>query len=672
MAGISLQPVDTATVFFDGSTYSYRDIIRAIPGSNWNRKAKRWELPIESVQDAVRILPTIGIAPDVKKGFEALATRQAQAIAVKAVDESTVSGEVAGLKGTLYPYQAVGLEFLRYIGAGQGAILAFDMGLGKSLTALAYGLELKNKGIIDHILVVCPAKLKYATWAQEIQKWTDMSYVVIDGDKPEVVEWEDGTTERLSGRRLREVQYQQADFGVDVIVMNYELFQYDVEQEDNITWVKEFALKKAERAELTAFIEGWADANSLAVDTGDSTFWQNATRAFLAERDYDTSIYELRSPKRPYLVRKEDASHRILPDITDRWLVIMDESHRIKSPQALTTKNLIKNLKPAGRKVLATGTPMENNIQELWTLVDFCRPNMLGTYYKFLQRYVEMDFFGSPVAPKPQMLPELIDKLDPVMIRKSKKDALPDLPPLTVVNRWVDMTPVQRKLYKQVKEGILEIQREMGNEFTYLEALAQLTRIQQLVDSPALLRPVLEDETLPLESGKLTELASILSEIKPADNQFILFSQYSQMTDLLFNWLVEQGIVKRAEIGYVKGGIKSSDIERVRAGFEAGHIRCVLMTTAGNYGLNLQSASYVICFDQLFNPQQMEQIYARAHRNGATHNITAINLITADSYEENKMEILEAKRDLFKAVIETDADVLKKLFASPSDLINLI
>lgn len=461
----------------------------------------------------------------------------------------------------------------------------------KSLTSLAYALDLKNKGEIDHILVVCPAKLKYATWEKEVKKWTDLEYIVIDGDKREVVEWEDGTKEKLTGAKLREVQYQQYLFGCDVIIMNYELFLRDMD---------------------------------------------------------------------------------IIPPINERWAVILDEAHRIKNPKAQTTKNLIKKLKPAGRKILGTGTPLENNIQELWTLVDFCRPNLLGSYYKFVERYVETDYFGTPIAPKPQMLPELMKKLEPIMIRKSKNEALPDLPPLTIQNYPVEMTKEQRKLYKQVKDGIIEIVREAGTEFTYLEALAQITRLQQVCDSPALLRKVLEDDSLPIESGKLLDLENILSEINPKENKFILFSQYAEMTDILYDWLIKKNILPKEQIGYVKGGIKASKIEEIRKGFQEGDIQCVLMTTAGNYGLDLYEATYVICFDQLFNPQKMEQIYSRAHRNGAKKPITVINLITVDSYEEKKLEILEAKRDLFKAVIEEDEQVMKKLFSSPQDILNLI
>jgi SNF2 family DNA or RNA helicase len=581
--------VENGKAFFKGQTYSYKDMIKAIPGAAWSKPAKRWEIPVDNIPDALRLFPTLEMSADVKKAYSELTKRRQKAINAKKIDEKKANGKVKGLKGTLYPYQAVGLEFLKTLEDGQGDILAFDMGLGKSLTSLAYGLHLKNEGIIDHIMVVCPAKLKYATWAKEVEKWTNMEYIVIDGDQRETVEWEDGTKERITGAKLREVQYQQYQYGADVMIMNYELFLRDMD---------------------------------------------------------------------------------IIPPVDGRWLVILDEAHRIKNPKAVTTKNLFKKLAPAGRKVLGTGTPLENNILELWTLTDFCRKGILGTFWSFQKRYMVEDYFGKPVAPKTELIPELMNKLEPIMLRKTKAEALPDLPPLTVINHPCGMTKEQSTLYKQVKDGIVAMAKE--EQFTYLESLAQITRLQQCCDSPALLRELTENPKLSEASGKLEELENIIGEINPDRNKFILFSKYSQMTDIMYKWLQDKGILRKEQIGYVKGGIKAQKIEEIRKGFQEGDLQCVLMTTAGNYGLDLYEASYVICYDTLFNPQKMEQIYSRAHRNGAKKPVTAINLVTTDSYEIKMQEILDTKRELFKAVVDEDADVMKKLFGSPQDILAII
>lgn len=128
---ISLQLADEKTVYFSGKTYSYKDMIRAIPGAKWEKKQKRWEIPLESVQDALRILPTIGVSSEVQQAHKKLMERQKQAVKVKSIDESKVERTIKGLKGTLYPYQAIGKAFLDTLDKGEGAILAFDMGLGR-------------------------------------------------------------------------------------------------------------------------------------------------------------------------------------------------------------------------------------------------------------------------------------------------------------------------------------------------------------------------------------------------------------------------------------------------------------------------------------------------------------------------------------------------------------
>lgn len=128
---ISLQLSETNKVYFEGKTYSYKDMIRAIPGAQWNRSSKHWQIPLESVTDALRILPTIDVSSEVGEAFKALQARQEKAVAVKSVDETKVKQTVKGLKGKLYPYQAVGKAFLDTLDTGEGAILAFDMGLGR-------------------------------------------------------------------------------------------------------------------------------------------------------------------------------------------------------------------------------------------------------------------------------------------------------------------------------------------------------------------------------------------------------------------------------------------------------------------------------------------------------------------------------------------------------------
>lgn len=579
---------DPKKVYFEGKTFSYKDMIKAIPGNNWDKKNKRWEIPVEAIEDAKRIFPSIDMDSKVLDMYKVIKERNNKAVALKTIDQNTVPTKVKGLKGNLYPYQAVGKAFLDTLHDGEGAILAFDMGLGKSLTSLASFVDWKRRGVVDYCLVICPSPLKYSTWKKEIEKWTELEYVIVDGDKSEVVEWDDGTKQRMKGQELRQVQYAQWQFGVDVIVMNFELFLRDME---------------------------------------------------------------------------------ILPPIDGRWAIIIDECQRIKNPKAQTTKNILKVAKQSGRRILGSGTPLENNIQELWSLADLCRPGIFGNYYKFVDRYCEKDYWGSIVAPKTELMPELKAKLAPIMLRKTKEEALPDLPELTIQDYWVNMTKEQEKLYKVVKEGILE--NISTGEFSYMEVITQILRLQQLVDSPYLLHKVLGDENLPKESGKLSELKNILEDLDLTKKKVILFSQFKEMTDLLYQWLQDEKILPKSKIGYIHGGMKATATAAIQNGFQDGDIQMVLMTTAGNYGLDLSAGSYVICYDELFNPQKMNQIYSRAHRNGVKSAVTAINLVTRNSYEERKVNILKAKMELFRAMVDADDTAFAKLFTK-KELIDML
>lgn len=671
MSSVSLQTTeDPRIVYFHGNTFSYKDIISAMPGRRWDKKLKRWELPIESVADALRIFPTLGISADVRKLHNAMQERQQAALDAKAANVLTVvPQDIHGLKGNLRPYQQVGTNFLMTMEEGEGGVLAFDMGLGKSITGLALYLLLRKLGIVDKLMIVCPSPLKYATWAKEVQKFTDLEYIVIDGDKPEVVTWDDGVTEKLEGRALREVQYQQHLYGVPVTIMNYELFRYDGESKGHthIRYLTEEEMETMAALRLKYSVQlNKAESNKRVK--------KKAIDDMLHYAGLNPRRHTVRGSKKPEFVETFDLP-KIMPNIDKRWMVILDEAHRIKNPTSETTKALLKTLEPANRKVLGTGTPLENNIQELWSLVDFCRPGLLGSYPKFIERYAELDFFGNPIAPKPQMMDELRKKIAPIMIRVTKAEALPHLPPLERVNYDVHMTPLQKKLYGQIKQGIIE--SATTGEFTYIEALVQITRVQQCVDSPALLRKLFENPDLPEEGGKLNLLKDILTDLNVPANKFILFSQYREMTDILYDWLEREGVLPKSAIGYIKGGTKAADFERVRSGFQdytwgqPGNLQCVLMTTAGNYGLDLYNARYVICFDELFNPQKMEQILSRGHRSGNTTGVTAITMTTVDSYEERKRDMLERKREVFSAIVDESDEAFAKLFTT-KELLELI
>lgn len=642
---------------FKGNAYAHKEAIKNIAGRMWDPKKKFWWIPFDAVTDAVqRFGRSLVLHPSVIRILQEEQKKKEQIKRIKEKKTSSLT-RIEGIKGELYPYQAAGVEFLDTIRDSEGAILAFDMGCGKTLVSLATVTKWMNEGIVKHCLVICPAALKYATWKKEIEKWTDHSYVVVDGSTPQDVQYDDGTIAKLEGRALREVQYAQWQYGVRFIIMNYELFLYDSEGE---AWeyLRDLSPEELEALEYYMKHESRQKAKQLVLEE------------FFGEDAWQLNI---RKQGKKWVLMHLTEVESILPPIDENWAVILDECHRIKNPRAKTTKRLFEHLAPAGRKILATGTPLENNIEELWSLVELCRPGLLGNYYQFRHRYLELDRWGNATGVKVYMLNELKERLMPIMYRLTKQEALPDLPELTVMNYEVEMTSEQRKWYQMVADGIIEYVKNTGEEeFVYLEALAQLTRLQQVCDSPVLLKEWLQTDDLPVESGKLRELKSIIEDLNPQENKFVLFTQYKQMADILYWWLIDEKILQKDQIGYVYGGLDPEETERIQNEFQNGKLQCVLMTTAGNYGLDLSAGSYVICYDQLFNPQKMQQIYSRCHRNGVKNAVTVINLITKDSYEEKKQMILEEKQDLFRAMIDDDVQILQKIISSKEDLLDLI
>jgi SNF2 family DNA or RNA helicase len=648
------------TKFCIKNGFSVRHILRQIPGAVFEKELMlpggvrgAYEVPLMNLEEAKRLLPQAMLPPQVEAQLKEQLAEATRRIQIKNQEASAIT--INGLKSpngwALRDYQKVGVQFLTDVKVGDGGILAWDVGLGKSLGALAAGLRLIAGKRLKRLLVICPAPLKYSTWRKEVGQWTDLSVQIIDGDLPDdvdygMIEEEDwirdeqgkrvytlvdgkkkylrGKTgrmvpniRRVSGKELRKVQYEQ---DVDVIVVNYELFMNDHE--------------------------------------------------FLRALGIDQT-----------------------------WGVILDEAHRVKNT-GVASKRLFEICGGAGWKALLTANPLENNIEELFNLVDFIRPGYLGTWAQYKDRYILTDYGGhSTGQPNPETLPELKARLEPLSMRKTKKDAL-NLPELTILEQWVDYTPAQEKLYDQIVEGILQSWDDEDGETTqYLAVMAQITRLQQVCNTTEIMQRVLgevvyvmepdpenpgqervkvnragepvttiiRDMSIPAESAKLDEMWKIIGDIGLVTHKVTIFSQYVEMTDIVLREIQ----LRYPHVGfvYIKGGLKSIEIsERVEKFQTDPKTRIAIITTAANYGVELFDKSgtsegdYVICLDQHFNPQKMNQIYGRVHRSGQKNPVTVINLLCRDGFEEAKMKLLDSKRTIFQALVE-DGELSEEAFA---------
>lgn len=650
--------------------YAKKDMVKSLPGRTWNASAKVWEVPVENFESVLKKFPGAMVHPEVHRIFEEVRLQIEKALEIKELTDA--DRRVPGLKGELYPYQAVGKEFLGVLRDGEGAVLGFDMGLGKTICAIASFLDLYNAGEAKRCLVVCPASLKYSTWEKEIKKWTDLSYIVIDGDpySPEdrevLIDYEEEDwVYNPDGTRKFEMEpvygsWETVDLKMPIPFMS---LTGDFEKEILPRLPKSYSMRDLPGDVVVE--DGMVVAVKMKPYLRDKKTFLKKKTGVVSEKVVRMSGKDLRRVQYQQddrvfmIVNYELFLHDtdIIPKIDDNWVIILDECHRIKSTKAKTSKNLLKHCEGAKRKFLLSGTPLENNIAELWNIVDFARSGLLGTFYKYKERYILMDPYGNMIAPKPQLLPELKQKIAPIILRRRKEEVLPDLPPLVELPYWVDMLPEQKALYTEVREGILANQ---NGEVDYMTVLAQLTRFQQILDSPALLADLLPDRELTEDSGKLQELWNILEDINVMENKVIVFSQYRSMTDILYRHISQKYGV--GAVRYISGqtnnqlrGVYQHDFQNDE------RVRIIIITTAGNYGLDLYKASYVICYDQLFNPQKMNQVISRAHRNGAEQKVTAIHLLTRDSYEERKIRLLEEKKEVFGAVIDDDLDYMKSI-----------
>lgn len=674
---IFFQSEDDPGFFRIKAPFAYKDSIKELVGRRWNKDAKVWEAPLTSLGDAKSRFPEAIIQGNLESVGMAMFKRNKQALAVKyAEDIPDCFRTVPGLKGTLYGYQALGKEFLKVLGPQEGAVLGFDMGLGKTISSLATFLELYNEGLVKRCFIVAPASLKYSAWEKEIRKWTDLPYLIIDGnpDNPEdrkvlldreVEDWLRGP----DGKRLYEMvpKYEKRKLQLTEPEPYPDVTELTLWRERPEALSKRTSEFNAEKDRILEVIGDEATGEIVQVviekHVGDKKKfikektgeWEEAMVSMIGK---DLRKVQYEQDDRVILVTNYESfltDTDIMPPMNNDWVVIIDEAHRLKNPRAQTTKNLLSHCKPAARKYLLSGTPLENNIEELWSIMDFCRDGIFGTNYAFRNRYFELDAYNTPIMVKPYLLPELKEKMAPVIMRKRKDEVLKDLPELIEQEYWVTMTTEQEKLYNHIREGILETEEEV----TYLDVLTQLTRIQQVLDSPALLREVTGDKSLPEESGKLLELDNILEDINLREHKIILFSQFKQMTDILHNRMIKK--FGNGAIRYIHGGVKSQLRGVYQNDFQNNPtVRIIILTTAGNYGLDLYKASYVICYDQLFNPQKMNQVVSRAHRHGAEDTVIALHLVTRKSYEEKKLKMLEEKREIFKAFIDGDEAAFEK------------
>ncbi|MDO5462691.1 MAG: SNF2-related protein, partial [bacterium] len=338
-------------------------------------------------------------------------------------------------------------------------------------------------------------------------------------------------------------------------------------------------------------------------------------------------------------------------------VVVLDEAQAIKNQRtqnALAVKQI-----SADTRLVLSGTPIENGVSDLWSIMDFLMPRYLGPYDDFKVRYEDRIELGGADAIAAQH--QLRTKLHPFLLRRVKKDVAKDLPDKIRMVSYCTLSTDQRKLYEEVRAQVREKMRglvqEKGFDKAKFEVLALLMRLRQICCD---LRLVKDRQPKPNEesSAKLEALMECIEEAKAGGHRLLVFSQFTSMLKLIAGRLQGEGI----QFCYLDGETKNR-VEICAQFNQTPSITVFLISLkAGGTGLNLTGADMVVHFDPWWNPAAEEQATDRAHRIGQKKTVQAIKLIAQDTIEEKVLAMQTKKQALIDATVNaSDASIVSSL-----------
>ncbi|WP_240653617.1 SNF2-related protein [Streptomyces sp. AcE210] len=348
----------------------------------------------------------------------------------------------------------------------------------------------------------------------------------------------------------------------------------------------------------------------------------------------------------------------------DWGMVVTDEAQHVKNPHSATAKEL--RTIGARARVALTGTPVENNLSELWAILDWTTPGLLGKLGTFRTRYARAVEEGKD----PTAAQRLSHLVRPFLLRRRKSDPgiAPELPPKTETDRAVSLTTEQTGLYEAVvRETLAEISGADGIARRGL-IVKLLTELKQICNHPA--QFLKEDEPrIPGRSGKLELLDELLDTILSEDASVLVFTQYVQMGRLIEQHLAARGVASQ----FLHGGTPIAAREAMVGRFQEGEVPVFLLSLkAAGTGLNLTRAEHVVHYDRWWNPAVEAQATDRAYRIGQNRPVQVHRLIAEGTIEDRIADMLVRKRELADAVLGSGEAALTELTDSElADLVEL-
>ncbi|MDP3977230.1 MAG: DEAD/DEAH box helicase [Pseudomonas sp.] len=332
--------------------------------------------------------------------------------------------------------------------------------------------------------------------------------------------------------------------------------------------------------------------------------------------------------------------------------VVLDEAQAIKNSQSKRSQAAMTL--QADFKLIASGTPVENHLGELWNLFRFINPGLLGSQERFAQR------FSTPIERGEQGARKALKALiQPFILRRLKSQVLDELPPRTEITYKVPLSGEEMHLYEALRQQALNTLSSTAPGKS-LQVLAEITRLRRFCCHPSLVMP-----ECGLSGSKLAAFAEIVEELLENRHKARVFSQFVDHLSIIRGWLDEQGISYQ----YLDGATPPKERQVHMDAFQAGSGEIFLISLkAGGTGLNLTAADYVIHLDPWWNPAVEDQASDRAHRMGQQRPVTIYRLVTEHTIEEQIVALHGQKRDLADSLLgggevsgKLDADALLSL-----------
>lgn len=457
----------------------------------------------------------------------------------------------SGLDATLRHYQEFGFQWLTMLGNyGLGACLADDMGLGKTVQTLAWLAYLKESGIMETSLLICPTSVM-SNWEKEAEKFTPGLRVY---------------RHHGTKRSRNDLDFFKAVRSKDLVITSYTLLHRDQEMFQNVSW---------------------------------------------------------------------------------KWsAVILDEAQNIKNQDTAQSKAARELSSRAASRLALTGTPIENGPRDLWPIMEFLNPGMLGTWPQFVKNC------ASPIEQDDgaNHLEELREKISPFILRRKKTDPdiAPELPPKIEQTVWCSLSREQSGWYKAVLNNAESRLRSTDQKERQGAILRVLQELKQVCNGVAVLQK--DRSEIDTRAGKIEQLAEMLISVVSNGEKALIFSQYPSQFEKLDDALTEKLDSAGCKIGILTltGEDSIGKREETQATFasDARFPVVLISLRAGGTGLNMQSASHVFHLDRWWNAAVEDQATDRTWRIGQERTVHVHKFVCRGTLEERIDELISRKRQL--------------------------